>query len=159
MKTKVGKNFNAPEPYSELNHGIPPGRWWDNFFGPWGILNFHLQLERGAQPNGGFKIFHTFGGQQQGFLYRENGGSPYPIGEKLFIPPTGKSLSSRLPPPNFYCPYQRFIPPNPTKFKFSIEHFFSEQYHDIKNALIDKVNCNLKLPLNYETHVVHFILI
>ena len=32
---------------------------------------------------------------------------------------------------------------------FLLKIFFSVQYHDIKNALIYKVNCNLKLPQNY----------
>ena len=31
---------------------------------------------------------------------------------------------------------------------FLLKIFFSEKYHGIKNALIYKVNCNLKLPLN-----------
>ena len=40
------------------------------------------------------------------------------------------------------------FPPNPLNSTFLLKIFFSEQYHDIKNALTYKVNCNLKLPLN-----------
>ena len=59
------------------------------FIKPWGSLNFH----------------------QQGFPYWGDGESPSPTGQKLLILPTGKRLPSRLPPPNFYSPHQRFIPP------------------------------------------------
>ena len=107
-----------------------------------------------GRPYGSFKIFHTFFGGVgggvgggQGFLYWGDGGSPSPTGQNLLIPPTRKVYPVDSLPPNFYSPHQRFITPQPTKFNFSTGNF-SKQYHDIKNALIYKVNCNLKLPLN-----------
>ena len=105
----VGYTWNPPS---------PPGRWVDNFIAPWGTLNFHLLLWGvGAQPNKGFKIFHDFfGGEiQQGFLccgYRGSHSHHSPTGQKLLLPPTKKSLPSRLPIPNFYYPHQIFIPPH-----------------------------------------------
>ena len=82
----------------------------------------------GSLAKWGFKILFTFffgGGGQQGFFYWMDEGNPSPTGQKLLIPPTS---------------------PQPTRFNFSIENvFFSEKYHDIKNTLIHKVNCNLKL--------------
>ena len=70
-------------------------------------------------------------------------------GQKFFIPPTKEIHPSRLPPPTkLLFPPSKVHSTQPTKFNFSIEIFFSEWCHDIKNALIYKVTCNLKLPLN-----------
>ena len=45
----------------------------------------------------------------------------------------------------------------PWNSTFLLKIFFSEKYHSIKNALIYKVNCNLKLPLN-SMKLTYFIL-
>ena len=66
---------------------------------------------------------------------------------------TGFSLLknySSLPPGKVFpvdSPHQIFIPPS-LNSTFLLKIFFSEFYHDIKNTLIYKVNCNLKLSLN-----------
>ena len=66
---------------------------------------------------------------------------------------TGFSLTknySSLPPgkvSSVDSPHQIFIPPS-LNSTFLLKIFFSEFYHDIKNTLIYKVNCNLKLSLN-----------
>ena len=79
---------------------------------------------------GGFKIFHTLARRDNRVF----------TAQKLLIPPTRKSILSRLSPPIF-------IPPS-LNSTFLLKIFFSEFYHDIKNTLIYKVNCNLKLSLN-----------
>ena len=78
---------------------------------------------RGLSQMRGLKFLH-FSGGQQGFLYWGDRGSPSPNGQELLIPPTRKSLPSRLPPPNFYSPYQRFISPNPLNSIFLLKNFF-----------------------------------
>ena len=65
--------------------------------------------------NGGLKIFHTFfGGGEQGFLFWGIEGAPC---GRLLIPPTGKSLPSRLPLPEVH-------PPNPLNPTFLLKMFF-----------------------------------
>ena len=78
---------------------------------------------------GGLKFSTLFlGGQQQGFLYWAVRGSSALTGQKLLIPPTGKSLPSRhphqifIPPP----PPPKVHPPPPQPTKFLLKLFFGE---------------------------------
>ena len=122
--------------------GMGGGGGHGNFIGSWGPLNFHLPL--GGLAKWGFKIFHTFlggGGGQQGFLYWGDGGSLFSNGQKLLIPPIGKSLPSRLPPPptKFLFPLTKGSSPQPTKFNFSIENIFFQS-----NIMISKIHWFIK---------------
>ena len=78
---------------------------------------------------GGTTGFSLLGGQRE---------SPHPLAKNyLFLPPR------KISPVDF--PQQRFIPPaNALNSTFLMKIFFSEQYHEIRNALMYKVNCNLK---------------
>ena len=98
----------------DMESSPPPGRWgggggWCNFMRPWGTLNFHLPLG-GLSQIGGLKFSIRLWGQQR-FLYWGDGGSPSPTGQKLLIPPTRKSLPSRLLPPTFYSLTKVLSPP------------------------------------------------
>ena len=86
------------------------GRGGD-FIRPLGTINCHLSLSQ----MGGWQFSHFFfGGRGDNRVFSTgNGGIPSLTSQKLLIPPAGKGLPRRLPPPNSYCPHQRFIPPNP----------------------------------------------
>ena len=51
-----------------------------DFIRPLGTLNFHLPL--GALE---FKVFHTFVGGQQGFLFKGRWGVPFPPTKDLLV--------------------------------------------------------------------------
>ena len=86
-----------------------------DFIGPWWTLSFPLPLwgrGRGALPDGGFKIFHTFfcGGVAIGIsLLGGMGRVPPPLAKNLLVLLHQERPPSRLTP-NFYFPHQRFIP-------------------------------------------------
>ena len=140
---------------NEYIHGIlpplplPPTRKMGGQFS-WALENLKFSPTPGGFSQIGGLTFSTLLGEggATGFSRLGDGGSPSPTDQKLLIPPTRKSLPSRLPLLNFYCPHQRFILLNPLNSTFLLKIFFVNC----------KVNCNLKLPLNSETHVLHFFL-
>ena len=111
------------------NHEIltpTPGRWGDNFMGPWETLNFHLpplgelsQMEglkfstlfygEGGDGRGCNRVFST-GGWRESIL----------TGPKLLISPIGKVFP-------IDSPHQRFIPPNPLNSTFLLKTFFQSR--------------------------------
>ena len=111
-----------------------------------GILNFQLPLM--GMAKWGFKILHTLGGDNRVFSTGRMEGVPSPLAKNYSSLPLGKVSPVDYPHQIFIPPTKSSFPTNPLNSTFLLKTFFSEQYHDIKNALIHKVNYNLKLPLN-----------
>ena len=80
---------------TEHSHGISSQEGGgENFIQPWGTLHFHLPLG-GAEPNEGFKIFHTFWEVITGFSLMGGRGESL-----LYLPKIHPSLSHQEVPPS-----------------------------------------------------------
>ena len=79
----------------------------------------------GSQPNGGFKIFHTFfweGGGSRVFSTGEMGGDSTSLTKYYSSIPLGKVPPVDSPLTNLYSSHQRFIPsPNPLNDNFHVK--------------------------------------
>ena len=125
-------------------HGIlHPGIWCGQFYWALGGLNV-LPTFGGemAQQNGGFKIFCTFiffrgagvEGQRTKFVNSNF---------LLTIFSQSSIITQSLRSKDKVC--QSLFAYSELNSSFLLKIFFPEQYHDIKNLLIYKLKCNLRL--------------
>ena len=94
----------------EFHGTVSPGRWGDNFNGPWTTLNFHLPLG-GLSQMRFLKSFTLFGGRQRGFLYWRGCGVSVPHLAKIYSSSPTKKLPLTRVTPKFLFPTPKVHPP------------------------------------------------